>query len=108
MNRKIQALVSPVVIVGAFAFTNAAYAKTISISGHGPTNVKNSCGGTYFAPSSNGVYGCLNGDGSGIVCGGTGDNYSKTCDTFGKSPATEQPRTKLPAREDIKDHTDKP
>ena len=105
---KIQALVSPVVLVGAFSLTNAAHAKTISISGHGTSSVQKSCSGTYFAPSSNGVYGCLNKDGSGIVCGGTGDNYSKTCDTWGKTPASEQPRTTLPSREEIKDHTDKP
>jgi hypothetical protein len=107
---KIQTLVSPVVFAGALIVTCAAHGKTISISGHSPTNVKKGCGGggTYFAPSSGGVYGCLNGDGSGIVCGGTGDNYSKTCDTWGKAPAGETPRTKLPSREEIKDHTDMP
>ena len=38
-------------------------------------DVKGSCdGGTYFPPSSEngGVYGCINDNGSGIVCGGLG------------------------------------
>jgi len=105
---KIPILVSPVLLVGALALTHPAHAKTISIGGHNPTQVKSGCKGTYFAPSENGVYGCLNKDGSGIVCGGTGDNYANTCDTMGKSPSSEQLRTKLPAREDIKDHVDNP
>jgi aryl-phospho-beta-D-glucosidase BglC (GH1 family) len=106
---KIQALVSPLVLVGAFALAHPAHAKTININGHPPGTVKKNCrGGTYFAPSDQGVYGCLNKDGSGIVCGGTGDNYANTCDTWSKTPPGVQARTKLPARDEIKDHTDNP
>jgi hypothetical protein len=105
---KIPTLVSPVLFVGALALTHPAHAKTISITGHGAGAVKAGCKGTFFPASDSGVYGCLNKDGSGIVCGGTGDNYSKTCDTWGKTPANVTPRTSLPAREDIKDHVDNP
>jgi hypothetical protein len=107
---KIQILVSPVVLAGAFLLTHTAHAKTISISGHGSGAVKKSCGGggTYFPPNDNGVYGCLNKDGSGIVCGGTGDNFAKTCDTWKPAPADAKPRTSLPSREEIPDHTDQP
>jgi hypothetical protein len=87
---KIRVLVSPVVLAGTFLLTHAAYATTISTKGNSPTQVQgkcgNSAGGIYFPPNKNGVYGCLNGDGSGIVCGGTG-KFAKTCDTWGPSPS---------------------
>lgn len=107
---KICMLVSPVVLAGTLALTHTAQAKTISIKGHSPGSVKNSCGagGAYFAPSENGVYGCLRKDGSGIVCGGTGDNYSKTCDTWGATPSLAKPNATLPKRADVPGHTDKP
>jgi|KBSMisStaDraftv2_1062788.scaffolds.fasta_scaffold333932_2 hypothetical protein len=106
---KTHLLVSPVVLACAFLLTHPTHAKTININGHPPGTVKKSCrGGTYFAPSDQGVYGCLNKDGSGIVCGGTGDNFAKTCDTWGPAPSDATPRTTLPRREDIPDHTDKP
>jgi hypothetical protein len=73
---------------------DSAMAEKVSIQGHSPKDVKAGCDGTYFAPSKMGVYGCLNENGSGIVCGGKGKD-AKTCDTFMKVP----PR--LPTREDI-------
>jgi hypothetical protein len=41
----------------------------------------------------------MNGDGSGIVCGGTG-KYAKTCDTWGPSPSDAKPTSK-PTQEDF-------
>jgi hypothetical protein len=98
---KIRILLSPVVLAGAFLLTHAAHAKTISISGHGASSVKKGCGGggVFFPPNKNGVYACLNGDGSGIVCGGTG-KFAKTCDTWGPTPGDATTRTK-PTQEDF-------
>ena len=107
---KIHVLVPPVVLVGILALAQPAHAKTISTSGHGPSTVKKGCGGggVYFPPNKNGVYGCMNGDGSGIVCGGSG-KYAKTCDTWGPTPNFAAPNNKtLPPREEIPDQTDKP
>jgi len=84
-SMKIRVLISPVVLAGAFLLTHAAHAKTISTKGNSPTQVQGKCGnsegGVYFPRNKNGVYACLNADGSGIVCGGKGYNFSKTCDT---------------------------
>jgi hypothetical protein len=61
--------------------------------------IKNSCkdsGGITFpktGPTSR--YGCINKDGSGIVCGGATENERKTCDTFLVMP----PR--LPTRDEV-------
>jgi hypothetical protein len=110
LSMKICILVSPVVLAGALALSPSAHAKTISIKGHGPDAVKSSCGagGAYFPPNDSGVYGCLRKNGSGIVCGGTGDNYSKTCDTWGATPNLAKPNATLPNRADVPGHTDKP
>src|SRR3954447_3464914 len=60
-----------------------SHAKTISIAGHKPTDVKKSCGGQYLGPSkANGSYGCVNADGHGIYCGGDTKAQKKTCSTF--------------------------
>jgi hypothetical protein len=100
---KIHVLVSSVVFIGALALTYPARSSTISIKGHNPDQVQGKCeGGTYFGPSDKGVYGCLAGDGSGIVCGGKGDNYANTCDTWGAAPDAAHKRTKLPTREEMK------
>ncbi len=59
--------------------------------------VKSDCaasGGIYVSKMPHGVYGCMNSDSSGIVCGGVG-NYKNNCSTFQKLP----PR--LPTREEI-------
>jgi hypothetical protein len=107
---KIYVLVSPVVLVGVLALAHPAQAKSISISGHGPGSVKKGCGGggVYFPPDGKGAYGCINGDGSGIVCGGSG-KYAKTCDTWGPTPNFVAPNNRrLPDREEVPDHTDTP
>jgi len=85
-----------VLAVAAIGFiANSALAETVSIKGHNHDQVQGKCDGTYFAPSSKGVYGCLNNDGSGIICGGVG-KYAKTCDTFRKAPPC------LPTRDAIR------
>jgi hypothetical protein len=105
---KIRILLSPVVLAGAFLLTHAAHAKAISTKGNSPTQVQGKCGnaegGVYFPPNKNGVYGCMNGDGSGIVCGGSG-KYAKTCDTWGPSPNVATPNnTAKPTQTDFDKH----
>jgi hypothetical protein len=74
-----------VLAVTVLAFgTNMATAAKISTDGHNPDQVQGKCTDTYFAPNANGVYGCLNSDGSGIVCGGEGSEKN-TCYTWGAS-----------------------
>jgi hypothetical protein len=105
---KIRVLVSPVVLAGAFLLTHAAHAKTVSTKGNSPSQVEGRCGnnpgGVSFPPNKNGVYGCMNADGSGIVCGGKG-KYAKTCDTWGASPSLAKPNnTAKPTQEDFDKH----
>jgi hypothetical protein len=92
-----------VLAVTVLAFgTNMATAEKISTDGHNPDQVQAKCTDTYFAPgkNNNGVYGCLNSDGSGIVCGGKG-NQKNTCETWGASrrgPRHVLPTTQSEAR----------
>lgn len=64
-----------------------------------PEEIKNMCkdsGGVTFPKSGpTSRYGCINKDGSGIVCGGVTANDRKTCDTFMVVP----PR--LPTRDEV-------
>ena len=104
---KIRVLLSPVVLAGAFLLTHPAHSETVSTKGNSPTQVQGRCGnaegGVYFPPTkTNHVYGCMNADGSGIVCGGTG-KFAKTCDTWGPSPSIAKPNTK-PTQEDFDKH----
>jgi hypothetical protein len=106
---KLRLLVSPVVLAGTFLLTHAAHANTISTKGNSPTQVQGRCGntegGVYFPPTKKtSVYGCMNADGSGIICGGTG-KYAKTCDTWGPSPNIAKPNTATkPTQEDFDKH----
>lgn len=59
----------------------------VSISGHSQSQVKKSCSGVYWPGSGKGnTYGCLNDDGSGIVCGGMTKAQQSSCDTFDAPP----------------------
>src|SRR5689334_13736048 len=74
-------------VTGIFALatlTCRAEAAVVSTHGHSPAQVQSKCNDTYFAPNANGVYGCLDSDGSGIVCGGKGQEKN-TCYTWGAS-----------------------
>jgi hypothetical protein len=92
-----------VLLVAAAGMPSLLRAEKISIKGHGKDAVEGKCndgGGTYFAPSKYGVYGCLSQDGSGIVCGGTGKD-AKTCDSWGPTPNI-VPRKTLPTRAEVR------
>jgi hypothetical protein len=84
---RVVALVSPVVFVGALLLSQPASAKQISIQGFTPESVKKACGSGTFWGGKGGEFGCLNTDGTGVVCGGKGNGpdgkpYSQTCDTL--------------------------
>src|SRR5262245_60312649 len=72
-------------VVGAIGFTvDAALAKEITLAQG--KSIMNSCaagGGTSWTPGSTGhTSGCMNKDGSGVVCGGFTKQQQKTCSTF--------------------------
>lgn len=75
-------------LAGIFAIADSALAKRIPAQSTG--KVKSDCaasGGVNFPKKgANGTYGCMNSDGSGIVCGGVTKTQKKTCDTFLKVP----------------------
>ena len=74
-----------------------AMAKTVSIQGHSKSNVQKNCSGTFWTQGSTGhTYGCLNDDGSGIVCSGVTAAQKKTCSTFRLAPR----QLPLPTREE--------
>jgi hypothetical protein len=92
-----------ILLVAAAGMPSWSRGATISIKGHGRDSVEGKCndgGGTFFAPSKYGVYGCLAQDGSGIVCGGTGKDKN-TCDTWGPTPKI-VPRKTLPTRSEVR------
>jgi hypothetical protein len=74
-----------VALTAMLCIIGTATAKTVSIQGHNPDQVASSCDGAHWPPNKNGVWGCMNKDGSGIVCGGSGKN-AKNCDTFKRAP----------------------
>ncbi len=79
--------------LGLSYFANQAGANTVPLQPK--SQVKSDCaaaGGVYVSKMRNGVYGCMNPDTSGIVCGGKG-SYANTCSTFRKVPP------QLPTRE---------
>jgi hypothetical protein len=101
--RTMAVMSTAVLLVAAAGMPSLLRGATISIKGHGKDSVEGKCndgGGTYFAPSKYGVYGCLAQDGSGIVCGGTGKD-KKTCDTWGPTPKI-LPRKTLPTRSQVR------
>lgn len=81
--RTMAMVTAAVLLVGAAGMPRAVCAATFPIGDHTPGHVQAHCrGGMYTPPGGNGAYGCVAGDGSGIVCGGTGKD-SKTCSTWG-------------------------
>ena len=66
--------------------------------GGSPSEVKGGCdSGNYFPPSAIGEYGCVNDNGSGIVCGGVGKD-AITCTVFLKPPKPTRLRSQAEVR----------
>ena len=84
-------------VVQILLFSGWAHAEQIPTQK--PTDVKSRCkasGGVYFPKTGrHSTYGCINRDGSGIVCGGRLAKHKRTCDTFLQTP----PR--LPTRPEV-------
>ncbi len=90
----VRATLTAILTLAAVGFTaDSAMAERVKLQTQ--KQVKAGCGGVYFPPSGAGVYGCMNNDGSGIVCGGVTQAQKNSCDTFLKVP----PR--LPTRSEI-------
>ena len=78
---------------------SSAMAKEITIKGNNRDQVQGRCGtsgGTFWPSSAGGTYGCMNPDGSGIVCGGMTPKDKQTCSTFMQMP----PR--IPTRDEVR------
>lgn len=78
---------------------DSAMAKEVPVKGNSKKEVKSRCdesGGTYWPSSAGGTYGCVNPDGSGIICGGVTAHDKKTCGTFRQVP----PR--IPTRDEVR------
>lgn len=86
-------------LVGFGAVTTSAMAEKVKIGSAAAKNAMSSCKGTFGVTfpktGANSTFGCMNGDGSGIVCGGVKASDKKTCDIFLQTP----PR--LPTRDEI-------
>jgi hypothetical protein len=84
---KVRAISVGILVLSTIAFvSDSAVAKRVSIQGNSKTSVKSKCDGAYWPTSAGGTYGCVNQDGSGIVCGGVSKTDKKTCDTFREAP----------------------
>lgn len=63
---------------------SATSRKQVPIKGHSRAKVKAGCNGVSWSDSV--TYGCINKDGSGIVCSGVTESQKKTCSIFRKAP----------------------
>ncbi len=80
--------IAPILVVGAAMLMPPT---THAEKTQKPDAVEGKCnekGGVYFPPKGGHSYGCLNPDGSGIVCGGA----KKGCDSWPATPGTIRPK----------------
>ncbi|MEO7862289.1 MAG: hypothetical protein ABIU05_18030 [Nitrospirales bacterium] len=86
-------------LIGLGAVSDSAMAERVKLGSAAAKNAMSSCKGTggvtFPKTGGNSTFGCMNGDGSGIVCGGVKKSDKKTCDTFLQIP----PR--LPTRDEV-------
>ena len=71
-----------VVLAVVTLIAEPALARRIPIKGNSQSQVKSACGGIFLPKNKQGTYGCVNDDGSGIICGGVKPVHQRTCDTF--------------------------
>ncbi len=83
--------------LAAFA-AESAMAETVPLQSRDKVQGKcGTSGGTYWTEGKTGkTYGCMNPDGSGIVCGGVTKDQKNSCDTFRQAPNPHP----FPTRED--------
>ncbi len=97
----IRTMVSFILVLAATRITaGTVSAKEISIKGNSKSAVIKGCGAAgdvYWVQGENGhTYGCMHGNGSGIVCGGVTKTQKASCSTF-KTGSLQTP--KLPTRD---------
>ncbi len=94
-------LIAIIAVAAISVAADSAMAKEISIKNHNKSQVQADCGGdgdVYWIPGKTGhTYGCMHGDGSGIVCSGVTPKQQKTCSTFRTGSF---PSPKLPTRDE--------
>lgn len=86
-NMKVATTLAMICALAVLGLADSALAERVSIVKQ--DKVQGKCGesgGIYFPPNKQGTYGCINRDGSGIVCGGVTKIQKKTCDTFLVAP----------------------
>ena len=73
-----------ILLAGIVGFSaHSAVADTVSISSSPQGSVNDYCkknGGTFYTNKSNGSYGCMLDDGTGIYCGGVTVDQKRTCE----------------------------
>jgi hypothetical protein len=69
-----------VVLAVTSLIAEPALARRIPIQSQ--SRVKSKCGGIFLPKNKQGTYGCVNDDGTGIICGGVKPVHQRTCDTF--------------------------
>jgi hypothetical protein len=80
-------LLTLIAVALAALVSGSAIATKVPIKGNSPDRVQGKCSGVFWPQGgSSATYGCLNSDGSGIVCGGKTAKDKKTCDTFRAAP----------------------
>ena len=82
---KIRDPLAAIIAIGAICFmADVAEAERISLgAGQKAIGACKSGGGTSWVPGKTGhTSGCLNLDGTCVVCGGVGAKYKNSCDTF--------------------------
>jgi hypothetical protein len=90
-------LTGTLALVAIGMIAGPATGEEIKIQGHSKSSVQSKCAGIFWSQGKSGhTYGCLNDDGSGIVCGGVTTHQQKTCDTFRRAPR----QLPLPTREE--------
>ena len=86
MRIRVTFLVLLALFLSAFV-AGSATAKEVPIKGNSPSQVNKRCNGvSWDKGGTSATYGCVNKDGSGIVCGGKTAKQKKTCSTFRAAP----------------------
>ncbi|MGC2185367.1 MAG: hypothetical protein WA637_19020 [Terriglobales bacterium] len=102
MNIRLTLLTIVLAVAAISVSANSAMAKEVSIKNHSKSQVQGDCGGegdVYWIPGKSGhTYGCMHGDGSGIVCSGVTPKQKQTCSTFRTGSF---PSPNLPTRDEV-------
>jgi hypothetical protein len=106
--KKLAIPIGILVLAALFLSPDSTPAKNISVTA-GRKIIKKCDGAKWDASSTaQGTYGCVNRDGSGVVCGGVEPKSGKkTCDTFRKAPSCYPTRDEVTKAEMAEEATPK-